>query len=151
MEQEKNKSKLKIIIPIAVAIVVIAGIVVGIVASNNSKEEGTIEKTNTQTINTLKLTDSMIQDIEREVNRLDLKEQPGILTLSLRDSGYTDINVQKVEILKQDLKDAYTYAVYLKATGVNKADYFNYELNYTAVEDSSNSKGYRIEKHYNFD
>lgn len=151
MDQKTNKSKLKIIIPIAVAVVVIAGIVVGIVASNNSKEKGTIEKTNTQTINTLKLTDSMIQDIESKVDRISPTDEVGTLQLTFKNLGYTNIDVNEVKILSQDLKDAYTYAVYLKATGVNKADYFNYELNYTAVEDSSNSKGYRIEKHYKFD
>lgn len=143
-----KKLNVKIIVPIIVVAIVV---IVGIVVSNNSKETGTIEKTNTQTTNTLKLTDSMIKDIKYEVNRIRPADQVGTLQLTFKNLGYTNIDVNDVEILSQDLKDAYTYAVYLKATGVNKADYFNYELNYTAVEDSSNSKGYRIEKNYKFD
>lgn len=143
-----KKLNVKIIVPIILVAIVV---IVGIVVSNNSKETGTIEKTNTQTTNTLKLTDSMIKDIKYEVSRINTSSQVSTLQLTFKNLGYTNIDVNAVEILSQDLKDAYTYAVYLKATGVNKADYFNYELNYTAVEDSSNSKGYRIEKNYKFD
>lgn len=143
-----KKLNVKIIVPIILVAIVV---IVGIVVSNNSKETGTIEKTNTQTTNTLKLTDSMIKDIKYEVSRINTSSQVSTLQLTFKNLGYTNIDVNDVKILSQDLKDAYTYAVYLKATGVNKADYFNYELNYTAVEDSSNSKGYRIEKNYKFD
>ena len=143
-----KKLNVKIIVPIILVAIVV---IVGIVVSNNSKETGTIEKTNTQTTNTLKLTDSMIKDIKYEVSKINTSSQVSTLQLTFKNLGYTNIDVNDVKILSQDLKDAYTYAVYLKATGVNKADYFNYELNYTAVEDSSNSKGYRIEKNYKFD
>ena len=142
----KNK---KIIIGIIIVIIVI-GIIIAL-AVNSSNEEQTIVKENTQTISTLKLTDSMILDIEKEVKKIKSDDQAGTLQLVFQNMGYTNIDVEKVEILSQDLKDAYTYAVYLKATGKNKADYFNYELNYTAIEDSSNAKGYKIEKNYKFD
>ena len=138
-----KKLNVKIIVPIILVAIVV---IVGIVVSNNSKETG-----NTQTTNTLKLTDSMIKDIKYEVSKINTSSQVSTLQLTFKNLGYTNIDVNDVKILSQDLKDAYTYAVYLKATGVNKADYFNYELNYTAVEDSSNSKGYRIEKNYKFD
>lgn len=126
-----------------VLIIVIAVIVIGTITSNNSNTTNSNSYSGSTT-NELKLTDEMISEIKTKVRKIDSLTETAVLKSSL------GLKYNSVEIIDQDLTDAYTYTVYLKAIGVNKADYINYKIKYVAEEDKTSSKGYSIEKHYDF-
>lgn len=142
IEKVKALDKKQKIIFVIIIIIILGVIVFGISKSTQHKNYSEDYSSSQSTSKKLKLTDEMLREIKSKASGINSSTETAVLKVSL------GVTYNSIEIVKQDLTDPYTYTVYVKAIGVNKADYMNYKINYIAEEDKSSSKGYSIEKKY---
>lgn len=142
IEKVKALNKQQKIIGIVVIVIIIGLVGLGISKSTQHKNYSEDYSSSQSTSKKLKLTDEMLREIKSKASSINSSTETAVLKVSL------GVTYNSIEVIKQDLTDPYTYTVYVKAIGVNKADYMNYKINYIAEEDKSSSKGYSIEKKY---